>query len=170
MIDEVETIQRMRSDSRAKALNALRQWIDELDSGRYPGLYLLITGTPAFFDGRMGVQSLPPLAQRLATDFTTDPRFDNPRAPQIRLRNFDIDRLVEVGTRSVRCTPTAPETRRASGPWSMMPTSGISHERWQESWAGRWGWRRDFSSRSSSSTSSTGWTYTPTSILGATTR
>ncbi|GAB22166.1 hypothetical protein GOPIP_025_00560 [Gordonia polyisoprenivorans NBRC 16320 = JCM 10675] len=99
VIDEVETIQRMRSDSRAKALNALRQWIDELDSGRYPGLYLLITGTPAFFDGRMGVQSLPPLAQRLATDFTTDPRFDNPRAPQIRLRNFDIDRLVEVGTR-----------------------------------------------------------------------
>ena len=99
VIDEVETIQRMRSDSRAKALNALRQWIDELDSGRYPGLYLLITGTSAFFDGRMGVQSLPPLAQRLATDFTTDPRFDNPRAPQIRLRNFDIDRLVEVGTR-----------------------------------------------------------------------
>lgn len=99
VIDEVETLQRMRSDSRAKALNALRQWIDELDSGRYPGLYLLITGTPAFFDGRMGVQSLPPLAQRLATDFTTDARFDNPRAPQIRLQNFDIDRLVEVGVR-----------------------------------------------------------------------
>lgn len=99
VIDEVETIQRMRSDSRAKALNALRQWIDELDSGRYPGLYLLITGTPAFFDGRMGVQSLPPLAQRLATDFTTDARFDNPRAPQIRLLSFDIDRLVEVGVR-----------------------------------------------------------------------
>ncbi|MGW0039721.1 BREX system ATP-binding protein BrxD [Gordonia sp. NPDC003376] len=99
VIDEVETLQRMRSDSRAKALNALRQWIDELDSGRYPGLYLLITGTPAFFDGRMGVQSLPPLAQRLATDFTTDARFDNPRAPQIRLQNFDADRLVEVGIR-----------------------------------------------------------------------
>lgn len=99
VIDEVETIQRMRSDSRAKALNALRQWIDELDSGRYPGLYLVITGTPAFFDGRMGVQSLPPLAQRLATDFTTDARFDNPRAPQIRLQNFDIERLVEVGVR-----------------------------------------------------------------------
>lgn len=87
------------SDSRAKALNALRQWIDELDSGRYPGLYLLITGTPAFFDGRLGVQSLPPLAQRLHTDFTTDARFDNPRAPQIRLVGFDFDRLVEVGVR-----------------------------------------------------------------------
>lgn len=99
VIDEVETLQRMRSDSRAKALNALRQWIDELDSGRYPGLYLVITGTPAFFDGRMGIQSLPPLAQRLHTDFTTDARFDNPRAPQVRLAGFDLDRLVEVGVR-----------------------------------------------------------------------
>ena len=99
VIDEAETLQRMRSDSRAKALNALRQWIDELDSGRYPGLYLLVTGTPAFFDGRMGVQSLPPLAQRLATDFGTDARFDNPRAPQIRLQGFDLDRLVDVGVR-----------------------------------------------------------------------
>jgi hypothetical protein len=99
VLDEAETLQRMRSDSRDKALNALRQWIDELDSGRYPGLYLLITGTPAFFDGRMGVQSLPPLAQRLATDFATDARFDNPRAPQIRLLGFDLDRLIEVGVR-----------------------------------------------------------------------
>lgn len=99
VIDEVETLQRMRSDSRAKALNALRQWIDELDSGRYPGLYLMITGTPAFFDGRLGVQSLPPLAQRLHTDFGTDARFDNPRAPQVRLTGFDLDRLVEVGIR-----------------------------------------------------------------------
>jgi hypothetical protein len=99
VIDEVETLQRMRSDSRAKALNALRQWIDELDSGRYPGLYLVITGTPAFFDGRLGVQALPPLAQRLQTDFGTDSRFDNPRAPQIRLTGFDLERLVEVGIR-----------------------------------------------------------------------
>lgn len=99
VLDEAETLQRMRSDSREKALNALRQWIDELDSGRYPGLYLLITGTPAFFDGRMGVQSLPPLAQRLATDFATDARFDNPRAPQIRLLGFDLDRLIDVGLR-----------------------------------------------------------------------
>ncbi len=99
VIDDVETLQRMRSDSRAKALNALRQWIDELDSGRYPGLYLIITGTPAFYDGRLGVQALPPLAQRLQTDFGTDARFDNPRAPQIRLTGFDLDRLVEVGIR-----------------------------------------------------------------------
>jgi len=98
VLDEVETLQRMRSDARAKALNALRQWLDELDSGRYPGLYLMITGTPAFFDGRQGVQGLPPLAARLSTSFS-DPRFDNPRAPQIRLPAFDLARLVEVGVR-----------------------------------------------------------------------
>jgi hypothetical protein len=59
----------------------------------------VITGTPAFYDGRQGVALLPPLAQRLHTDFSTNPRFDNPRAPQVRLSGFDLDRLVEVGAR-----------------------------------------------------------------------
>jgi hypothetical protein len=97
VLDEVETLQRMRSDVRDKSLNALRQLMDEIDSGRFPGLYLLITGTAAFFDGPMGVQRLPPLAQRLAVDFTTDARFDNPRAVQIRLKGFDVHSLREVG-------------------------------------------------------------------------
>ncbi|MGO1184379.1 MAG: BREX system ATP-binding protein BrxD [Micrococcaceae bacterium] len=99
VLDEVETLQRMRSDVRDKALNALRQLMDEIDAGRYPGLFLVLTGTPAFFDGPSGVQRLPPLAQRLATDFTTDARFDNPRAVQIRLTGFDRSSLVEVGQR-----------------------------------------------------------------------
>ncbi len=98
VLDEVETLQRMRTDTREKALNALRQWIDEIDTGRYPGLYLLITGTPAFFDGRAGLQRLPPLAARLSTDFSV-PGFDNPRAPQLRLTGLDFDKLVEVGIR-----------------------------------------------------------------------
>ncbi|MEV6155638.1 BREX system ATP-binding protein BrxD [Nonomuraea sp. NPDC052129] len=97
VLDEVETLQRVRSDARDKALNALRQLIDEVHSGRFPGLYLVITGTPAFYDGRQGVQRLPPLAQRLATDFSTDPRFDNPRAVQIRLAGFTMDSLVDLG-------------------------------------------------------------------------
>ncbi|MCX4909557.1 BREX system ATP-binding protein BrxD [Streptomyces sp. NBC_00878] len=97
VLDEVETLQRVRSDARDKALNALRQLIDEVHSGRFPGLYLLITGTPAFFDGQQGVQRLAPLAQRLATDFTTDPRFDNPRAVQLRLSGFTLDSLVSLG-------------------------------------------------------------------------
>jgi hypothetical protein len=97
VLDEVETLQRVRSDVRDRGLNALRQLIDEIDSGRFPGLYLVITGTAAFFDGPQGVQRLPPLAQRLHTDFDTDPKFDNPRATQIRLRGFDLEALVEVG-------------------------------------------------------------------------
>lgn len=97
VLDEVETLQRMRGDVRDKSLNALRQLMDEVDAGRFPGLYLVITGTPAFFDGPMGVQRLSPLAQRLAVDFTTDVRFDNPRAVQIRLRGFTTDSLTEVG-------------------------------------------------------------------------
>ncbi len=99
VLDEVETLQRVRGDVREKSLNGLRQLVDEVHEGRFPGLYLLITGTAAFFDGPHGVQRLAPLAQRLATDFTTDPRFDNPRAIQIRLTPFDYDRLVEVGRR-----------------------------------------------------------------------
>jgi hypothetical protein len=99
VLDEVETLQRVRGDVREKALNALRQLIDEVHSGRFPGLYLLITGTPAFFDGPQGIQKLPPLAQRLHVDFGSEPRFDNPRAVQVRFRNFDLPALIEVGCR-----------------------------------------------------------------------
>jgi hypothetical protein len=101
VLDEIETLQRVRGDVREKGLNALRQLIDEVDSGRFPGLFLVITGTPAFFDGPQGVSRLPPLAQRLATDFATDPRFDSTRAVQLRLPGFDLDRLSELG-RKVR--------------------------------------------------------------------
>jgi len=89
----------MRADTREKGLNALRQLLDEMDVGRYPGLFLVVTGTSAFFDGPQGVQRLPALAQRLHTDFATDARFDNPRAVQIRLPGFDHGSLVQVGAR-----------------------------------------------------------------------
>ena len=97
ILDEVETIQRVRGDVRDKALNSLRQLIDEVDAGRFPGLYLLVTGTPSFFDGPQGAQRLEPLAQRLHVDFQTEARFDNPRAVQIRLPGFNLDRLCQVG-------------------------------------------------------------------------
>jgi len=99
VLDEVETIQRVRDDSRQKSLNALRQLIDEVMGGTYPGLYVLITGTPQFFDGPQGVKRLPPLAQRLETQFGDDPKFDSARAAQIRLLPFDLERMVEVGRR-----------------------------------------------------------------------
>ena len=99
VLDEVETLQRMRADTREKGLNAIRQLLDELDAGRYPGLYLVMTGTSGFFDGHQGVQRLPALAQRLHTDFGPDPRFDNPRAVQTRLPGFDLPALAAVGAR-----------------------------------------------------------------------
>ena len=99
VLDEVETLQRMRADSREKGLNALRQLIDEVDAGRFPGLFLMVTGTTSFFEGPQGIQRLPPLAQRLQVDFATDPRFDNPRAVQVRLPAFDLELLGQVGRR-----------------------------------------------------------------------
>jgi hypothetical protein len=99
VLDEVETLQRVRGDVRDRALNALRQLIDEIDSGRFPGLYLVITGTPAFYDGPQGVHRLAPLAQRLHTDFATDARFDNPRAVEIRLPGFTLELLKAIGLR-----------------------------------------------------------------------
>ena len=99
ILDEVETIQRVRSDSRDKSLEAIRKLIDDMYGGRFAGLYVLITGTPAFFDGPNGVKRLPPLAQRLHVDFSGDARWDNPRDVQVRLFPFDQQRLIEVGRR-----------------------------------------------------------------------
>jgi hypothetical protein len=96
VLDEVETLQRVRGDVREKSLNALRQLMDEIAEGRFPGLYVLITGTPAFYDGTQGIQRAPALAQRLAVNFA-DPRFDNPRAVQIRLTGFDLEKLQLLG-------------------------------------------------------------------------
>jgi P-loop Domain of unknown function (DUF2791) len=97
VLDEIETLQRVRGDVREKGLNALRQLVDEVDAGRFPGLYLIITGTPAFYDGPQGIRRLEPLAQRLHVDFQTNARFDNHRAVQLRLPGFSHERLVEVG-------------------------------------------------------------------------
>ena len=82
---------------RDKGLNALRQLIDDVDSGRFPGLYLLITGTPAFSEPA-GHSRLTPLAQRLVTDFGTDARFDSSRAVQVQLSGFDLLKLAKLGT------------------------------------------------------------------------
>lgn len=111
VLDEVETIQRVRSDSRDKSLEAMRKLIDDLYGGRFAGLYVLITGTPAFFEGPNGVKRLPPLAQRLHVDFSGDAKWDNPRDVQVRLHPFDHDRLVEVGRRVRGLYPTSAAER-----------------------------------------------------------
>jgi len=111
VLDEVETIQRVRSDTREKSLNAIRQLIDDLSAGHYPGLYVLITGTPQFFDGPQGVRRSTALEQRLHTVFEADPEHDSTRAIQIRLQPFSLERLVEVGQRVRAIFPADHEER-----------------------------------------------------------
>jgi hypothetical protein len=113
VLDEVETIQRMNSQTREKSLNALRQLMDMLAADELPGLYLVVTGTPDFFDGYKGVKSLAPLHQRVAVKFDAETRFDNYRAPQVRLQTFTAERLFEVGGR-VRGIYPATDTSRAA--------------------------------------------------------
>ena len=56
-------------------------------------LYLLFHGVGST------AEHMAPLAQRLSTDFSGDPRFDNPRAVQVRLLGFDHDALVALGVK-----------------------------------------------------------------------
>jgi P-loop Domain of unknown function (DUF2791) len=95
VIDEAETILRMRSDSRHKSLNGIRQICDA--SGDYPGLLWIFTGTPDFFDNQRGVKGLAPLHDRIG--FQDNGRFSNLRQPQLQLRPFDAERLRAVAHR-----------------------------------------------------------------------
>jgi hypothetical protein len=45
------------------------------------------------------VKRLPPLEQRIHVDFSGSAKFDSAQAPQVRLLPFDLERLVEVGTK-----------------------------------------------------------------------
>ena len=92
VIDEAETILRMRKDTRHKSLNGIRQISD--DASSYPGLLWLFTGTPDFFDSRRGVQGLEPLHDRIK--FSKTGNFASRKQPQLELKPFDRDRLLGV--------------------------------------------------------------------------
>ena len=107
VIDEAETILRMRSDSRHKSLNGLRQISDA--SGDYPNLLWVFTGTPEFFDSKRGVAGLPPLHDRVS--FSSQGKFTNLRQPQLELRPFDEDRLKGVAVRLRELFPATDHSR-----------------------------------------------------------
>ncbi len=100
LLDEVETVQRMRGPEREKSLNNIRQLVDAVDSGDFHYTYFLFTGTPSFFEDRKGVPSLQPLHERIRL-IDTDSHFRNLRQPQIVLQPFNRDRLLSVA-RKVR--------------------------------------------------------------------
>ena len=110
VIDEAETILRMRSDIRGKSLNGIRQICDAAD--RYKGLLWLFTGTPEFFDTKRGVGGLAPLHDRVK--FESKGGFVNPRQPQLELKPFDAQRLRDVALKLREIYPTVDPSRLAS--------------------------------------------------------
>jgi len=107
VIDEAETILRMRADSRHKSLNGIRQIADA--AGSYPGILWLFTGTPEFFDTRHGVAGLAPLNDRIR--FLKQGRFASPRQAQLELVPFDAERLRAVALRLRELYPSADRAR-----------------------------------------------------------
>ncbi|MEV0726564.1 BREX system ATP-binding protein BrxD [Micromonospora purpureochromogenes] len=107
VIDEAETILRMRSDSRHKSLNGIRQIADA--AGSYPGMAWVFTGTPEFFDTRHGVAGLAPLHDRIR--FLKQGRFASLRQAQLELVPFDADRLRSVALRLRELFPTSDRGR-----------------------------------------------------------
>jgi hypothetical protein len=95
VIDEAETILRMRGDVRGKSLNGIRQIIDAADG--YKKLLWIFTGTPEFFDTRRGVAGLQPLHDRI--QFLSEGGLVTMRQPQLELKPFDRSRLKDVGLR-----------------------------------------------------------------------
>jgi hypothetical protein len=109
VIDEAETILRMRKDSRHKSLNGIRQIADAASS--YHGLLWVFTGTPDFFDSRHGVAGLAPLHERIA--FMKQGNRVNPRQPQLELVPFDAARLRGVALRLRELYPSRSPERIA---------------------------------------------------------
>jgi len=107
IIDEAETILRMRRDVRGKSLNGIRQICDA--ANQYRGLMWLFTGTPEFFDTKRGVAGLQPLHDRI--QFLSHGGFSNPRQPQLELRPFSKKRLKEVAVKLRETYPTIDRIR-----------------------------------------------------------
>jgi hypothetical protein len=101
VIDEAETILRMRTDSRGKSLNGIRQIVDM--APQYHGLLWVFTGTPEFFDTKRGVAGLAPLHDRIR--FTTMGEKISVKQPQLELRPFDRNRLRDVALQLLTLYP-----------------------------------------------------------------
>ncbi len=113
VLDEVATVAELPAPERKASLGRLQTLVDLADMGAFPGLYVLFSGTPAFFDGPKGVKDCPPLAKRLETRFAPDPRFDSRQMSQIRLPRYGDERLVMLGrrVRDIYCAGQPTEAR-----------------------------------------------------------
>lgn len=117
VIDEAETILRMRGDVRGKSLNAIRQIVDAASS--YPGMLWVFTGTPTFFDDRQGVKGVEALHARIKyEEFNGVPSL---RQPQLALKPFDRERLLKVALKLRTLHPDlAPEDAERRMPRELV--------------------------------------------------
>lgn len=117
VIDEAETILRMRGDVRGKSLNAIRQIVDAASG--YPGLLWAFTGTPTFFDDRQGVRGVEALYARIKyEEFNGVPSL---RQPQLALTPFDPERLLKVALKLRSLHPDlAPEDAERRVPRELV--------------------------------------------------
>jgi hypothetical protein len=117
VIDEAETILRMRGDVRGKSLNAIRQIVDA--SSGYPGLLWVFTGTPTFFDDRQGVKGVEALYARIKYEELNG--VPSLRQPQLALKPFDRDRLLKVALKLRSLHPDlAPEAAERRLPRDLV--------------------------------------------------
>lgn len=107
VIDEAETILRMRQDVRGKSLNAIRQIIDAAKD--YPGLFWVFTGTPELYDTRRGVAGLEALHERI--HFLEQNGRASLRQAQLKLEPFEPARLTEVALRLREIFPASDRGR-----------------------------------------------------------
>jgi len=98
VLDEADRVVTYRGPERHASYEELRRLVDAIGAHDFPGLYVLVTGTRAFFEGKHGIKEYGALEQRLAVPFRDDVP-DDLRQRQIRLRGFDRERLLAVARR-----------------------------------------------------------------------
>jgi len=100
ILDEVTTVAELPAPERKKAFQQLHSLFDKIDAGVFPGLYVLFSGTPSFFDSpTKGVKEWPPLAKRLETHFGPHEEFNSKLLAQVQLPRYGDNRLVLLGQR-----------------------------------------------------------------------
>ena len=97
ILDEVETVQRLPNPrQRDNSYEELRKLIDQIADKAFPGLQLIVTGTPRLFeDPRYGMPSYEALIDRIKTFKFPDGQCSL-RQPIMTLPGFDFELLLDV--------------------------------------------------------------------------
>jgi oligopeptide/dipeptide ABC transporter ATP-binding protein len=107
VLDEGDRLTQQRAPERQKSWDVLRHLLDDTAANRFPGLYLVLTGTRELFDGKKGICEYGALHQRLGVEFR-EGEPDDLHQKQIRLPSFDKAAIEEPAVEE----PVAPLSTR----------------------------------------------------------